>query len=245
MRATALAGALATCALALAACGDDDEAGKTTTGGATEARTTAQVGPLEDVEPRAARPNIVGGDAPLAEFATRTGDDAVNYFEEVFAASGVPYAVAEIDLVEGPREVCGQPFDPEQYLIYRCASPTSTLIALSGPRLERIRAGGGDAAVAFIAGFAVAIDASDQIVTEEGGPPPPPDELARQNACFVGAWIRNVGERRLLEAGDDKEIATAAVQMVSPQAPRSALEAVQDGYDQGIARCRASKGETP
>jgi hypothetical protein len=201
---------------------------------------------LKDVEPRSAKPNIVGSDAPLAEFLTRTGDDVVNYFEEVFAANGLPYAVAEIDVVEQRREFCGRPFDPEEYLIYRCGSPTGTGIALSGPRIGRIRDRSGDAAAAFIAAFGVAIDASDQIAEEEGGEPPPPDVVARQNACFVGAWIRNIGDRRLLEAGDDQEIAAAAVEMVSPQAPRSALQAVQDGYDKGIGRCREiGTGQAP
>lgn len=230
---------LAACALAFAACGgDDDDGRRTETSASTQTQTTAQRGPLEDVEPRAAKPNIVGGDAPLAEFVTRSADDAVNYFEEVFAANGIEYLSAEITVVEKVGEFCGQPFDPEDYPIYNCWGPTTTDIALSGPRLDRLRTSAGDGAVAFLAAYAVAADAIDQIVRSEGTNMPPDDVLAHQTACFVGAWIRNVGDRRLLEAGDEREFALQAIRMVSPTAPKSALGALQDGYDDGIVVCR-------
>ena len=240
MRARTAIAALAACALVAAGCGggDDDDATR------TAARTTAEGGTLKaDVEPRANRPNIRGGDAPIEEFVDRVSGDVINYFEQAFTANGLPYEVAEVRVVKQAERFCGQHFDPRFQLYFYCWIPTTTAMAISGPRIEAVRLKAGDAGAAFLTAFVVAMDANAKL-----GPNPwAPNsnvgpEFDQQATCFVGAWIRNVNDRQLLDAGDLAEVEEGVGLIAGTRTVNQ--RALELGYNEGITQCRVKiKGE--
>jgi predicted metalloprotease len=104
--------------------------------------------------------------------------------------------------------------------------------------LRVLRSTSGDGEVAFLAGYAAAIDANDQLSGNPlaGGPDALTSKFHERAVCFTGAWIRNLAERQLLDAGDDQELARAA-ETFAPygDVPRQML---QLGYDEGAAACQ-------
>ena len=136
----------ATALLGVAGCGDDDDekdsAGTTTTATTAtgEAQASAEGGTLKDVEPRSAKPNIAGGNAPIEEFSTNAANDAGNYWEQVFQNSQLPYARPAVEVATGTVETgCDQQFDSTQLPFYLCADPAGPSTRL--PRRADARAG--------------------------------------------------------------------------------------------------------
>lgn len=238
-------------ALGVSACGDDDEdkggPGTTTTATTQEDQASAEGGTLKDVEPRTAKPNIVGGDAPIEEFATKAANDAANYWEQVFGNSKLPYARPSIEVATAAQDNgCGQQFDPAKQPFFLCADPNvAAQITLGGPLLDQARSQVGDGGVAFLAGYALALDANDQLSGKPVANGQEVGEDFRQvAACFTGAWIRNLNNRELLEAGDDEEVLKLAGQFVpgGNGDPAFGRKVVASGFANGSASCQSAYG---
>jgi predicted metalloprotease len=232
---TIAAGVLATASLFAAGCGDDDS-GSSSSG--STATTAAKAKALTDVAPRAAKANVVGGDAPIGEFARNAAGDAVNYWTAVFEKSGVTYAQPSVNVLETVGDNgCGEDFDPDAKPFFLCAEEgAGTKISLGGSGLDGLRTSNGDAAVVFLAGLAVALDANDQlsgnpIVNGQGFS----DEFVAEATCFVGAWIRNLDDRKILEAGDDAEILDAAGKAIDATV---GPDQIKEGFTNGVSACQ-------
>ena len=160
----------ASAALVAAGCGDDDDdTTETGSGGTTtEQQASAEGGEVKDVEPRTAKPNLVGGDAPIDQFITTVTNDAIAYWEQVFQASQLPYAKPTVNVLTSPGDNgCGGQFDPAKQPFFLCASTGGSALTYGAPVLDQIRTSNGDGAVAFLSGFGVALDTNDQL---SGGP---------------------------------------------------------------------------
>lgn len=223
--------------LALAGCGAKE---KETGGGGTSPATTQAGGdkPLKDVEPRAAKPNIVGGDAPPEEFVRTAANDAIGYWRSVFEASGIQYGEPTVTFVEGAAVEGCPGAERSRQLFQVCAGPDGNEIAIALGYLKLMRASAGDAGVAFLAGYAVSIDTNDQLsgAPLAAGADALSPRFHQRAVCFTGAWIRNLGERSLLEAGDGEEIARAANGTAREVELRG--EMLQLGYDEGAPACQ-------
>lgn len=225
-----------------AGCGDDEESGDT----ASTPTATTETAPargyatteLKDVEPRTSKPNIAGGNAPIEEFAQRAGNDASDYFGRVFESSQIPYEVPTITVEAAPLTFCDQEFDPAAQAFYLCATQGGSEIAYGAERMDAIRSGSGDAAVAFLAGLAVAADANDQL---SGRPiaqgEQPTTGFVATATCFTGAWIRNLADRELVEAGDDQEV-LAEVAAYFGQDAQLGQDALKAGFTNGAGSCQ-------
>jgi predicted metalloprotease len=226
---------LAAGALFAAGCGDDDSSDSGST-----SETSAKA--LTDVEPRASKPNIAGGNAPIEELMSNAAGDASNYFNDVFTNSNLTYEAPDVQVVAQQTDSCNGPFDPSSMSISLCAAEGGSTIYLGGPRLDQIRTDKGDGAAVFLAGFSVAADANDQL----SGRPIANGEQAdgafyQTAACFTGAWIRNLADRTILEAGDDQEILGLAAEFID-QDPNVGPAAVQNGYQNGAGACQGGGG---
>ena len=243
----------ATAALGVAGCGDDDESkgasgsSTTATTATTEAKASAEGGTIKDVEPRTAKPNVAGGNAPIEEFSTNAANDAGNYWEQVFENSQLPYARPTVDVATSTVETgCGQQFDPAKLPFYLCADAAGpSTVTLGAPLLEQARSEVGDAGVAFLAGYGMALDANDQLSGKPIGNGETVDEAFQQvAACFTGAWIRNLNDRELLEAGDDEEVLALAAQFVpgGGDDPAFGRKVVASGFNNGGETCQSEYG---
>ena len=235
----------ASAALVAAGCGDDDDDNKSDTGGATtEQQSSAEGGALNDVEPRSAKPNLVGGSAPITEYAQQIGDDAIAYWEQVFQKSSLPYAKPTVAVLTSPGDNgCGGQLDPAKQPFFLCASAQGSKITLGGPVLDQIRTSNGDGAVAFLAGFGVALDTNDQL---SGGPissgQQVDDVFIQRAACFTGAWVRNLADRSVLEQGDDAEVLSLAGQFVPGSSADISKSIITLGFNEGAAACQQKIG---
>ena len=237
-------------ALFVAACGDDDEdkQGGTTTTTPTatqEEQATAKPDTItKDIKPRAAAPNVVGGDAPIEEFAQKSAHDAANYWQKVFDQNGLTYKRPTVNFLTQPGDNgCGGEFDPTQKPYVLCTNPgVPAIVTLSGTQLEEYRSQLGDASVSFLAGYGVTLDATDQLY---GSPlangKEVPDAFANVAVCFTGAWLRNVGDRELLEAGDSKEVMDVAATFL-PGEIGFGSDVVAFGHDNGGNACQKQYG---
>jgi predicted metalloprotease len=235
----------ASVALVAAGCGDDDD-DTTDTGASTqqEQPASAEGGTLKDVEPRTSKPNIVGGNAPIDQFITTYANDAISYWEAVFQNSQLPYRkpTAKV-LMQAGDDGCGGQFDPVQRPLFFCASQQGSTLTYGGPFLDNVRNTTGDAAVAFVAGFGIAEDTNDQLSGNPVSSGQTPDQTFFQVAgCFTGAWIKNLADKSLLEAGDDQEILNLAVQAVPGATADVSKQIVLIGYNEGPAACQEKVG---
>jgi predicted metalloprotease len=235
---TIAAGALVAASLFAVGCGDDDSGSSSSGSTAMTAPVTGKAKALTDVAPRAAKANVVGGDAPIAEFARNAAGDAVTYWTAVFEKSGVTYAQPSVNVLEAVGDNgCGEDFDPDAKPFFLCAEDgAGTKISLGGSGLDGLRTSNGDAAVVFLAGLAVALDANDQlsgnpIVNGKGFS----DEFVAEATCFVGAWIRNLDDRKILEAGDDAEILDAAGKAIDATV---GPDQIKEGFTNGVSACQ-------
>ena len=239
---------LGSLAIFAAGCGEDEDSGDTASTPTTTTETTPARGyattALTDVEPRTSKPNIAGGNAPIEEFAQRAGNDASDYFGRVFESSQIPYEVPTISVESETIDFCEQQFDPAAQAFYLCATQGGSEIAFGAPRMEELRSGAGDAAVAFLAGLAVAADANDQLSGRPiaQGEQPTAGFIATAT-CFTGAWVRNLADRELVEAGDDEEVLAAAADYFGSDA-QLGQDALRTGYTEGAGACQqADAGE--
>jgi predicted metalloprotease len=228
--------ALAVAGLAVAGCGDDEE--PSSNGGTTTAEnsTSANLEDIKDIEPRASKPNIVGGSGPIDEFLTTVGNDAIAYWGKVFEASDIPYQPPTINVLTTPGDNgCGEEFDPTKRPFFLCLSGEGSTISLGAPLLDRVRNAAGDAGVGFLAGYAVAVDTVDQLLDRPLAKGAELDqEFAALSACFTGSWIRNLNDRELLEAGDDQEVLKMAELFIGEDV---GADAVALGFNEGAAGC--------
>jgi predicted metalloprotease len=226
--------ALAVAGLAVAGCGDDDEQGST---GTTTTAENSSAKTISDIEPRATKPNIVGGGGPIDQFLTSVGNDAIGYWGQVFQNSNLPYKRPTIRVATAAGDNgCGEQFDPTQRPFFLCLGDQGSVITLGAPLLDKVRNGAGDAGVAFLAGFAVAVDTNDQLTggtLAEGGQID--QQFATTAACFTGAWIRNLADKQLLEAGDDQEVLRMAEQFIGQGI---GAQSVAQGFNQGAGSCQ-------
>lgn len=235
----------ASAALVAAGCGDDDDDAKKDTGGTTtEQQASAEGGEIKDVEPRSAKPNLVGGDAPIADFATTIANDAIAYWEGVFQNSQLPYNKPAVTVLTAPGDNgCGNQLDPAKQPFFLCASPQGSKITLGGPVLDQIRTSNGDGAVAFLAGFGVALDTNDQL---SGGPiangQQVDDVFIQRAGCFTGAWVRNLADKQILQQGDDAEVLSLAGQFVPGSSAEISKSLVALGFNEGAQACQQKIG---
>ena len=235
MKLRAMATGLVAClALVAAGCGDDDKSDSGTT-------ASASAKPLTDVAPRTSKANIVGGNAAIEEFVQKAASDAISYWGDVFTKSGLQYSTPSAQvLAQAADNGCGGQFDPTTQAFFFCASEGGPAkLVFGGPKMDAIRTSNGDGGVAFLAGWAVALDVTDQVsgspVAKTGQAPP---GFLETSACFTGAWIRNLADRQLLESGDDQEILTIAGQALGGDATVSA-DLVKKGYNEGVGACQS------
>jgi predicted metalloprotease len=236
MKLRALATGLVAClALVAAGCGDDDK---------SDSGTTASAAPLTDVAPRTSKANLVGGNAAIEEFVAKASSDAIAYWGEVFTKSGLQYVTPTATvLAQAADNGCGAQFDPAKQAFFFCASDgAAAKLSFGAPNLDAIRTSNGDGGVAFLVGWAVALDVTDQVsgnpVAKTGEAPP---GFLETSACFTGSWIRNLADRNILEAGDDQEILTIAGQALGGDATVSA-DLVKKGFNEGVGACQSGSG---
>lgn len=231
-----LASSLAVLCLGIAGCGDDEESPTSTNTGNTSAAKT-----LKDIEPRATKPNVVGGNAPIAELLSNAAGDAVGYWGQVFQNSNLPYEQPKLNIASSPTDDgCGGTFDPAQRPFFLCATDAGSTISLSAPAMDKIRSSAGDAAVVFLSGMWVAVDTNDQLQGRPLSKSGKIDaEFAATAGCFTGAWIRNLADRQILEAGDDQEVLQTAEQAIGQGI---GAEAVKNGFTNGAAACQGGGG---
>jgi predicted metalloprotease len=241
----------ATAALALSACGDDDDESKGGGSTATTATQEQQQGSasgaaLTDVEPRSAKPNLAGGDAPIESFVNQYADDAVSYWRQVFENSQQQYQQPTVTVVTSGTGSCGaDTFDPAKGPgIFFCASDQSAAELFYGPAfLSGLREQAGDGAVAFLVGFAAAADANNQVSGNPiGGQQEVGDDFFQLSGCFTGAWIRNLNDRQVLQEGDDQEILNLAGQFLPGADETVGKKAVALGHDSGVGACQQQYG---
>ena len=228
----------ASLALVVAACGGDDEPGGTTT--RTQAAGEPQL--TEAIPPLAAAPNVKGGSGAIDKFAKAYASAAVTYWADLFAANEIAYRPPMVTLVKRPQQTpCGAPFDPKADLYELCPGTSGARVFLGAPSLDDTRAKLGDAAVAFLAGYGVALDALDQL---QGNPLAAQQELDEKfthgAVCMTGAWIAHITQKELLEAGDNAELLQIAERFV-PGRTELDVSLGQDllalGVSQGPAGC--------
>lgn len=231
-----LASSLTVLVLGIAGCGDDEESGAATPSANTSAKA------LKDIEPRATKPNIVGGNAPIAELLNNAAGDAVGYWGQVFQNSNLPYAQPKLNIASSVSDDgCGGQFDPSQRPFFLCAGDTASQINLSAPAMDQIRSAAGDAAVVFLSGLWVAVDTNDQLSgrpLSQGGQIDA--QFATTSGCFTGAWIRNLADRQILEAGDDQEVLKTAEQAIGQGI---GAQAVINGFNNGVSACQGGGGQ--
>ena len=223
----------------LGGCGEDGDSAD----GAPAANTPAAGAVLRDVEPRALQSNIRGGEEPIADLTLRAAEDSVRYWKRVFRANGFTYAVPKLQVLRRRgNDGCGGVLDPAQRPLFLCARRAGSVVSFGAPMLHELRETAGDAAVVFLVGFGVALDTNDQLtggtVAETGTIDARFEQTA---ACFTGAWIRNLADRKILAAGDDQEVLAAAEAFV-PGGESAGSEAVKDGYNDGTRACQVRGG---
>ena len=235
----------ASAALVAAGCGDDDDDNKSDTGGTTtEQQASAEGGEVKDVDPRSAKPNLVGGDAPIDQYVTTITTDATAYWEQVFGNSQLPYAKPTVNVLSSAGDNgCGGQFDPTKQPFFLCASTGGSTLTYGGPVLDQVRTSNGDGAVAFLAGFGVALDANDQL---SGGPiangEQVDDTFIQVAACFTGAWVRNLADKQILQQGDDAEVLSLAGQFVPGSSAEISKSVVTLGFNEGAGACQQKIG---
>lgn len=232
-RALAL-GLTASLAVFAAGCGDDKKTDTTSSSGSGAALKT-------DIEPRTSKANIVGGDAPIEEFAQRAANDATGYWDALFTKNDLTYAKpATAVATQATDNGCGDQFDPAAKPFFLCETESGGTITLGGPTLDSVRNGNGDAAVVFLIGFAVALDANDQLKGRPTAKGEKPDgAFVSTAACFTGAWIRNLADRNVLEAGDDAEVLDIAGKALGNGDVTVPQNLVKQGYSNGVGSCQA------
>jgi predicted metalloprotease len=233
-------------ALALSACGDDDDdkkdSGQSTTTTATqqEQQGTAEGATLTDVEPRSAKPNLAGGDAPIDEFINKYVQDAQAYWTQVFQNSNAQYRPPNVTVAtQATPTDCDKEFDPSAGPgVFYCAAEQGADLFYGPAFLDGLRGEAGDGGVAFLVGYGVALDANNQVAgnpvgtgKEVGG------DFVNLAGCFTGAWIRNLHDREILEDGDDAEILELAGQFLGEDATVG-KKAVILGHDEGVGACQ-------
>lgn len=234
-------------ALVAAGCGDDDDDNGGDNGASTQQQSAtprpAEGGELKDIEPRTAAPNLVGGRGPIQQFVTTAATDSISYWQKVFQSSGLAYRGVTVNVLNSPTQTCGRQFDPASQPFFLCANPNGSEISLGAPVLNDIRASSGDGAVAFLTGYAIAMDTNDQLsgnpISEGSGADA---TFYQRTACFTGAWIRNVADRSILEAGDDQEVLDAAERYVQGSNAQITNANVRLGYQEGAAACQQKIG---
>jgi hypothetical protein len=214
-----LAVALLATAMAVASgCGDDEEEQAGTT---PATATTAQTTPAErtlttNVPPRAAAPNIAGGEGRIGAFVERYAADAVGYWAEAFGASGVPYRRPTVAVVARPGDSgCNRPFDPAKEPYFLCAGSNGSRLLFGAQTLDGVRSENGDAGVLFLAGYGAALDAFDQLNGNRlAGGEPVSESYVQGGVCFTGAWVGNLGMKTPLDEDDDDELLALAERFV-------------------------------
>jgi hypothetical protein len=238
-----VATALCACVLGVAACGDDDDDDG---GGSTAASTqeSPSAGPQtfsETLPPASSKPNVVGGNAPIDQFALNVFSQASAYWSELATANNIPYPPLTAAYLSQPGEACGQPFDPASRLSFLCANTqTGGQVTYSLPQLDQIRTEGGDAAAAFALGWTPAVDINNFV---SGNDPIANNQLTdafwNRTACFEGSWVKWLGDKQILEAGDSQEIDAEVLKTVPGAAPPELkMAAVKFGYDNGPGGCQ-------
>jgi predicted metalloprotease len=215
---------LATIALLASGCGDDEK------------KSSKQ---LTDVAPRTAKANIVGGDAPIAEFAEKMAIDAMKYWSGVFAASKIDYVQPNLTVATAPAtNPCGNDYLPDgAQAVYICSKDGKGYLFLGAPALDALRTSNGDGAAAFAVGVDVAFDVVDQL---SGRPlavaePHPDAAFVSRTACFTGSWIRHLSDQQILEEGDGAEVLAALPKFLG-DGP-TFIEDVNRGFSGGVGRC--------
>ena len=231
-------GLTATLALVAAGCGDDkkSDSSSTSSGSSKTIKT--------DVAPRTSKANIVGGDAAIEESAQKAANDAASYWDALFTKNNLTYAKpATAVATQATDNGCGAQFDPAAKPFYLCEAQDGATITLGGPTLDSIRNSNGDGAVVFLIGFAVALDANDQLSGRPTAKGTKPDgAFVSTAACFTGAWIRNLADRNILEAGDDAEVLDIAGKALGNGDVTVPQGLVKKGFSSGAAACQSGSG---
>ena len=229
-------GLLAAVAVVAAGCGSSDNSSTnsstTSSGGSGKTITT-------DLPPRTSKANIVGGNAPIDEFAQKAANDAINFWTQIFQKNNIDYVAPTATVAMSATDNgCGAQFDPTTKAFYLCASQDGSKITLGGPFLDTLRTSNGDGAVAFLAGLTAAADANNQLSGNPLSKGAPDDAFLTTSLCFTGAWIKNLSDRQLLEQGDDAEILDAAGKAFGGGNPQASADAVKQGFNQGTGSCQ-------